>query len=327
MTTKPVTCDPYFTPLAEIGTDIEKAASLLDKGKLVAIPTETVYGLAGNALNDHAVASIFQVKNRPAFDPLIVHVRGKDHLTYYVENIPPIAEQLIDRFWPGPLTLLLPKKSIIPDLVTSGLARAGFRCPNHTLTLQLLSRLNFPLAAPSANPFGYISPTEAFHVENQLGDKIDYILDGGPCTVGVESTIIGFESGEPIIYRLGGISLEEIESVIGNVKFNSSNSKPAAPGQLESHYAPKKKMVLGDVRALMQQSREHSYGILSFDTDYGAPVQRILSPSGDVIEAARNLFRYMRELDTESVSVIFCEKVPDEGLGRAINDRLKRACA
>jgi len=327
MTTKAVTCAPELSPLAEIGTDIAKAVSLLEKGQLVAIPTETVYGLAGNALNEHAVATIFQVKNRPTFDPLIVHLSDKDQLAVYATEIPPKAERLMDRFWPGPLTLLLPKKSIIPDLVTSGLERAGFRCPNHTLAHQLLSRLNFPLAAPSANPFGYISPTEAIHVENQLGDRIDYILDGGPCTVGVESTIIGFESGEPIVYRLGGISLEEIESVIGNIKIGSSTSKPAAPGQLESHYAPKKKMILGDVRALMQQTKNQSYGILSFDTDYRASVQRILSPSGDTTEAARNLFRYMRELDSESVSVIFCEKVPDEGLGRAINDRLKRACA
>ena len=191
--------------MAEIGKDIEKSAALLASGELVAIPTETVYGLAGNALDEKAVVQIFKSKNRPRFDPLIVHVAGIDQVYNYVESIPEELKALAEAFWPGPLTLLLTKKSIIPDLVTSGLGKVGVRVPNHALTLSLLERLDFPLAAPSANPFGYISPTSASHVQDHLGDKLAYILDGGHCEVGLESTIVGMEEGQVIIYRLGVI--------------------------------------------------------------------------------------------------------------------------
>lgn len=314
--------------MAIIGSDITTAVQILNKGELVAIPTETVYGLAGNALNENAVAEIFKVKNRPTFDPLIVHVSSPDQLQLYAAEIPAAAQKLVDAFWPGPLTILLKRKPEIPDLVTSGLDRAGFRCPDHPLTLSLLRSLSFPVAAPSANPFGYISPTTAEHVDQQLGKSIDYILNGGPCAVGVESTIIGFEEDGPVVYRLGGISLEQIEQKIGKVRIQvNSGSQPAAPGQLTSHYAPKKKLVLGDVRKLIVQHQSEKFGILSFNHDYGISAQRILSPSGDLSEAARNLFRYMRELDQEDITIILAEEVPHEGLGLAINDRLKRASA
>ena len=214
--------------MAEIGTDILKAKNLLEHGELVAIPTETVYGLAGNALNASAVAKIFSVKNRPAFDPLIVHVPNVNAVYEYVAEIPEKAYALAQRFWPGPLTLLLQKKSIIPDLVTAGLETVGVRCPDHPLTQDLLKILSFPLAAPSANPFGYVSPTTPAHVDEQLGDKIKYILDGGKCEVGIESTIVGMENGEVVVYRMGGLSTEEIESVVGNVKIQThSSSNPA----------------------------------------------------------------------------------------------------
>ncbi|MFZ9981076.1 MAG: L-threonylcarbamoyladenylate synthase [Cyclobacteriaceae bacterium] len=314
--------------MAIIGNDILRAGKILESGGLVAIPTETVYGLAGNALNEKAVSGIFLAKKRPAFDPLIVHVSCSDRLREFAEEIPATAEKLIESLWPGPLTILLKRKNIIPDLVTSGLERAGFRCPAHPLTLELLRSLPFPLAAPSANPFGYISPTTAAHVEEQLGSKIEYILDGGPCMVGVESTIIGFENDEPVLYRPGGVETEELEKYLGKIRLPSSSAAgPSAPGQLISHYAPRKKMILGELPNLMEHYKNQKFAVLSFSMDYGVKYQRILSRHGDTSEAARNLFRFMRELDATPVDFILTEAVPGEGLGRAINDRLNRASA
>jgi L-threonylcarbamoyladenylate synthase len=314
--------------MAEKGTDLEKAKAILSRGELVAIPTETVYGLAANALDASAVAKIFTVKNRPQFDPLIVHVPDLDAAQLYVEAIPHSAYQLASLFWPGPLTLILKKKPVIPDLVTAGLDTVGIRCPDHNLSRQLLQELPFPLAAPSANPFGYVSPTRPEHVAEQLGDKIQYILDGGHCSIGIESTIIGFESGTPVVYRLGGLSLEKIESVVGNIKIHAhSSSNPKAPGQLKSHYSPSKKMILGKIEELLQQYPAHCSGLLTFQSDFNSPHQFILSPSGDLEEAARNLFTALRHLDKLDIEVILAEPVPEHGLGRAINDRLRRAAA
>jgi L-threonylcarbamoyladenylate synthase len=186
-----------------IGEIIQEAKSFLLDGNIVAIPTETVYGLAGNALDPAAVLQIFTAKERPAFDPLIVHISSIDKVELYAHSIPSQAYDLMHEFWPGPLTIVLPKNSIIPDIVTSGLDTVGLRIPNHPTTIKLLKQLDFPLAAPSANPFGYISPTSAQHVFDQLGGKIPYILDGGICDVGVESTIVGFENDKCLIYRLG----------------------------------------------------------------------------------------------------------------------------
>jgi L-threonylcarbamoyladenylate synthase len=312
--------------MASISTDISTAIRLLKGGQLVAIPTETVYGLAGNALDAAVVAKIFEAKGRPSFDPLICHVPDVAAALNYVSHIPETARQLTARFWPGPLTLVLPRKKNIPDLVTSGLDTVGIRCPSHPLTQQLLRHLPFPLAAPSANPFGYVSPTTAQHVQDQLGEKINYILDGGPCPVGIESTILSFEGDDATVLRLGGLSAEEIESCIGPVKLHlHSSSNPVAPGQLKSHYAPRKKMITGNIEQLLRQHPRA--GVLSFQTNYNSPHQFILSPSGDMAEAAKNLFTALRMLDNHPTDIILAEYVPEAGLGRAINDRLRRASA
>ncbi|MEX1238756.1 MAG: L-threonylcarbamoyladenylate synthase, partial [Cyclobacteriaceae bacterium] len=284
--------------MAEIGKDMNKARQLLEKGELVAIPTETVYGLAANALNVDAVLKIFQVKNRPEFDPLIIHVSSLKNAAFYAEDIPNKAKELAEAFWPGPLTLLLRKKNIVPDLVTSGMPTVGIRCPDHPLTHSLLESLTFPLAAPSANPFGYISPTTPGHVEDQLGDSIPYILDGGSCKVGIESTIVGFDNGVGIVFRTGGLKIEDIEKLIGKVHVEiASSSNPKAPGQLHSHYAPRKKLYAGDLDQLLTKYPLEKAGILSFQKDRHAPFQHILSASGDPGEAARNFFSALRSLE------------------------------
>ncbi len=295
-------------------------------GELVAIPTETVYGLAGNALNISSVTKIFEVKGRPQFDPLIIHVPDFDSVKAYVTTIPEKAKLLAKKFWPGPLTLLLEKKSVVNDLVTSGLNTVGIRCPDHPITHDLLKSIQFPLAAPSANPFGYVSPTRAEHVEEQLGNKIAYILDGGPCRVGIESTIVSFEFDTPIVHRLGGLTLEQIESIVDKCQVqNHSSSNPRAPGQLKSHYAPQKKLILGNLKELEQRYSGNVLGILSFQEDFHSPFQYILSPSGKLDEAAQNIFSALRSLDKMPIDIILAEPVPDIGLGKAINDRLRRA--
>ncbi len=314
--------------MAEIGKDIEKAKWILEQGDLVAIPTETVYGLAGNALNVTSITKIFDVKNRPHFDPLIIHVPDIKRAEQYAEEIPKPARSLMEFFWPGPLTILLRRKNIIPDLVTSGLDTVGVRCPKHELTQQLLTELSFPLAAPSANPFGYVSPTKPEHVDEQLGDKIKYILDGGDCKVGIESTIVGFENDKPTIYRMGGLSVELLERVIGKVQAQThSSSNPKAPGQLKSHYAPLKKVILGNIEQLLPQYSSSRIGLLTFKTDFHHTHQFILSPSANLDEAAQHLFTALRELDKMPIDIILAELVPDHGLGKAINDRLIRAAA
>ena len=228
-----------------ISDNLSNAIKLLNEGNLIAIPTETVYGLAANAFDPVAVSKIFEVKNRPKFDPLIVHSYSIEKIKEFVISFPEKSLLLAETFWPGPLTLILKKKNIIPDIVTSGLDSVAVRIPNHPLTLKLLSMLDFPLAAPSANPFGYVSPTEPKHVKAQLGEKIPLILDGGICKVGIESTIVGYEGDEPVIYRLGGLSVEDIEEVVGRVKIQlHSSSNPLAPGQLEKHYSPNKSILL-----------------------------------------------------------------------------------
>ena len=317
--------------MVEIGKDILTAKIFLEKGELVAIPTETVYGLAANALDPIAVAKIFEAKERPTFDPLIVHTHSLKEVQRFVTEIHPNLLKLAETFWPGPLTLLLPKKEIIPSLVTSGLDRVGVRIPNHLITLELLSQLSFPLAAPSANPFGYISPTSPNHVQKQLGEKIPYILDGGNCEVGLESTIVGEENGEIIIYRLGGLSVDDIEKVIGKVSVQlNQSSNPKAPGQLKSHYAPKKPFYLGDLETLQKQLFGKKMGVLVFGNDLpnlNNAFIKNLSPSNNYSEAAVNLFAFLRELDEANVEIIISHFLPEIGLGLAINDRLKRAAS
>ncbi|GAB3996688.1 L-threonylcarbamoyladenylate synthase [Spirosoma daeguense] len=313
--------------MAQIGTDWQTAKTFLEAGNVVGIPTETVYGLAGNALNPDAVLSIFRVKNRPSFDPLIIHTDSLEKLDRYVTYIPEAARKLAETFWPGPLTLLLPKQDLIPDLVTSGLSRVAVRIPNHPLTLSLLRSLDFPLAAPSANPFGYISPTTAQHVADQLGNQIPYILDGGPAGIGLESTIVGFEDDKATVFRLGGMALDQIEQVIGPVSVRThSTSNPKAPGMLSSHYAPRKPLVLLSPGETPQPNV--SAGALVFRQPFGGinpDNQLVLSPTGNLNEAAKNLFAYLRALDTLSVNIIYAEPLPNQGLGFAMNDRLRRA--
>lgn len=314
--------------MAETGTDISFARDLLNKGELVGIPTETVYGLAGNALSVDSVARIFEVKNRPSFDPLIVHIYDYNQLSKYVMSIPIQAERLAKEFWPGPLTLLLRKRSAIPDLVTSGLDTVGVRCPKHPMAQNLLRMLEYPLAAPSANPFGFVSPTKASHVTEQLGSKIKYVLDGGACTVGIESTIVGFENNKTVIHRLGGISVDQVQSVVGGeVEVITSPVALKAPGQLKSHYSPSRKMFIADLEKAVGMIDLERVALLSFKKDYKANNQIILSPNGDLVEAAKNLFDALRRLDKMPVDLIIAELVPDEGIGMAINDRLRRAAA
>lgn len=315
----------------ETGVDIQKAATFLQEGNVVAIPTETVYGLAANALDADAVLKIYEVKQRPQFNPLIVHVSSWEQALQFVEQVPAEAELLAKTFWPGPVTLLLEKKNNVPDLVTAGSNRVAIRIPNHPLTLQLLQQLDFPVAAPSANPSGYVSPTTAQHVFQNLEGKIPYILDGGACTVGVESTIVGWnEQGETEVYRLGGVSVEAIEQVLGKavqVK-QSITENPDAPGQLKSHYATHTPLYLGHIPELIKQFEGKKLLLINFsETVEGIPLnqQLILSPNGTLEEAAKNLFGILREADLLQADVILAEKMPDEGLGRAINDRLSRA--
>jgi L-threonylcarbamoyladenylate synthase len=311
--------------MAECGTDIQTAAQFLREGNCVAIPTETVYGLAANAFNEKAVSDIFRIKNRPEFDPLIVHTGSIDSARLLVREIPPIAEELMRKFWPGPLTLVLPKSTRIPDAVSSGLQTVGIRIPDHPLTLELLNILEFPLAAPSANPFGYVSPTRAEHVATTLGNAIPYILDGGDCSRGIESTIVGFESGKPVLYRYGSLSVQEIEELTGplEIRINQS-SNPVAPGQVKVHYSPHKPVRTGNPiagkKAGMIRFKEYA-------ADYDTSFQKILSPEGDLYIAARRLYGFLRDWDDSDVDEILVEWVPEGGIGNAINDRLRRACA
>lgn len=317
-----------------IGDNIAEAATLLQQGGLVAIPTETVYGLAANALNPEAVLNIFTTKGRPTFNPLIVHVPNAANFERYATHVPPLVHQLAARFCPGPLTFVLPKKSLVPDLVTGGGDTVALRVPDHPLTLALLGQLDFPLAAPSANPFGYISPVTAMHVYQQLQGKIAYILDGGPCQVGVESTVIAAEGNTIHILRAGGITAEDLRMAVpgANVQVQQWNGsqQPASPGMLKSHYAPKIKLYFGEMEALMQQFASQRKALITFTNTYTSPevlAQEILSPSGNLQEAARNLFAAMRRLDDSGADVILAERFPQQGLGIAINDRLERASA
>lgn len=309
-----------------MGTNLAFAAEALSKGQLVGIPTETVYGLAANAVDSLAVARIFEAKNRPAFDPLIVHVADMAAAQKYCSHIPDLAYQLAEKFSPGPLTYILPKNQLIPDLVSSGHATVGIRIPNHALTLALLQQLEFPLAAPSANPFGYVSPTTAQHIIDQLGHSVAYVLDGGACQVGLESTIIDLSGAQPRVLRLGGLSLEELEAALGQkLAVQTSSSNPKAPGMLVKHYAPSVTLRWeDDLPAQLPQNT----GCLRFSAPhagFAANRQWILSPKGDLAEAASRLFAVLREIDQAKPDLLLVERFPEAGLGRAINDRLKRA--
>lgn len=310
--------------------NIKLAAELLKKGGLVAFPTETVYGLGANALDPRAVARIFEVKNRPRFDPIIVHIHSQQDIKQLCLDVDERAKRLMKKFWPGPLTLILPKSSLVPDIVTAGLSTVAIRMPSHPIAKELIKEAGIPIAAPSANPFGYLSPTTAEHVKEQLGEQVDLILDGGRCPIGVESTVIDLTGLDPVLLRPGGLPVEEIEQIIGEVKKSSNNSeKPRSPGQLPHHYAPrtpikilqdKKFKIPGDTRI----------GLLAFTPPKEKlpyEMVEILSSQGDLREATGNFFSCLHRLDKAGLDVIYAEPVAETGLGRAIMDRLRRASA
>ena len=303
-------------------SEIEKAVDILSRGGLVAVPTETVYGLAADATNGKAVASIFEAKNRPQFNPLICHVADMAMAEKLVQ-IPPLASALMTAFWPGPITFVLPQQKDCPvsDLVSAGLDTLAVRMPDHELTHEVIAKLNRPIAAPSANPSGKISPTSAAHVKDGLGDRIDMILDGGDCTCGIESTIVTFDKDKVIILRPGSVTKEMIEnSVQAPVQdfTPSSDSEITAPGQLLSHYAPDARVRLN---ATNKKAGEYMIGFGDIEGD------RSLSKSGDLIEAASNLFNSLREADKTDATTIAIAPIPNHGIGIAINDRLERAAA
>ncbi len=308
---------------------IDQAAEIIRGGGIVAFPTETVYGLGADVFNPIAVARIFEIKQRPFFDPLIVHVASQNDLGRLVVEIPTNAVGLMERFWPGPLTLVLLKEEKVPEIVTAGLPSVAVRMPKHPMALDLIKASSSPIAAPSANPFGYVSPTTADHVRDQLGDQVDFILDGGPCEVGVESTIISFVEGEPCLLRPGGIPLEEIESTIGKVAIGSMNrEKPSAPGMFPKHYAPRTPILLNWSEEEVFCDGRRKVGLLAFrQSRFSSKFSHIeiLSKKGDLREAAANLFAAIRRLDGLSLDLILAESVPETGLGRAIMDRLRRA--
>lgn len=313
-----------------ISKDIKKAVALLNQNELVAIPTETVYGLAGNIYSEQAVKNIFATKKRPFFNPLIVHIPNAEALEDIASYVPEKAKQLAQHFWPGSLTLVLPKQEGIPDIITAGKDTVAVRVPNHPTTLALLKELEFPLAAPSANPFNSISPTKAEHVAKYFKDQLKMVLDGGPCQNGIESTIIGFDGEEPVVYRLGAISVEEIEAVVGKVHLqNKKEENPEAPGMLKKHYAPKTKLILcSDVANEIHKHADKKLGVLSFSTSFktsGITHEIILSKKGSLHEAAQRLYNALHELDLHNLDLIIAEKMPEKGLGISINDRLERA--
>lgn len=313
-----------------ISTSIDRAIAMLNNEDVVAIPTETVYGLAGDIYSEKAIRKIFDLKKRPLFNPLIVHTYSYDQLSEIVDHIPEKAKILAEAFWPGPMTLILKKKPNIPDLVTAGKDTVGVRVPNHPVTLQLLEKLNFPLAAPSANPFGSISPTSAYHVESYFRDKLSMVLEGGECKNGIESTIIGFINDEPVVYRLGSISLEEIEIVVGHIDIkNKKEIAPDAPGMLARHYAPKTRTYLvNNILEFIEDWSDNKVGVLVFKEGLSAPNIKhveILSNTGELKEAASNLYAALHRLDGLDLDIIVAQRLPDHGLGKSINDRLERA--
>ena len=312
-----------------ISKDIQKAVQLLTEDQLVAIPTETVYGLAGNIFSEKAIKSIFSTKKRPFFNPLIVHIPSIASLSDIVTHVPEKAKLLAAAFWPGSLTLVLKKSNKIPDLITAGKDTVAVRVPNHPVTLELLKQLPFPLAAPSANPFGSISPTKPTHVENYFKNDIQMVLDGGSCANGIESTIIGFENDEPIIYRLGALPVEDIEAIIGKVLVkNKKEESPDAPGMLARHYAPQTSTLLvADVAAEVKKHSEKKIGVLVFKSSLNDEniTEIILSREGSLQEAAARLYDAMHELDTKNLDIIIAERFVEFGLGKSINDRLQRA--
>ncbi len=301
---------------------ITAAAKILRRGGLVAFPTETVYGLGANAADDAAVAAIFAAKGRPKFNPLIVHVRDYEHASEH-GDFPALARDLAAAFWPGPLTLVVPRKENcqLSLLVSAGLDTIAMRAPSHPIAQNLLLESKLAIAAPSANPSGRLSATSASDVAEGLGGEVDLILDGGPCPVGIESTVIGFDGETAILLRPGALARSELEPITGALK-SPQQGRVSSPGMLESHYAPNAKLRL-DVKTPKRNEAFLAFG----PTTAEAGTMLNLSPRGDTREAAGNLFAMLRKLDASGAASIAVMPIPDEGLGEAINDRLRRAAA
>ncbi len=309
-------------------TSISEAARFLQAGEVVAIPTETVYGLAGNAFDPKALAKIFAAKERPTFDPLIVHIADIAQLTDIAKDIPDSAYRLAEAYWPGPMTIILPKKDCIPDLCTSALPSVAVRFPSHPIAQAIIKESGLPLAAPSANLFKHVSPTTAEHVAAQLADRIAGIVDGGPCSVGVESSIISLAGEKPTVLRPGAITPEMFAKVLGDVAIKESTSKPGqpmlAPGQCDTHYRPQVPLYYGEVPAGYTLP-EHTVRI-AFGTQPGPiPATVNLSVTGDMVEATSKLYAFMHDLDKSEYDLILVDPIPNVGVGMALNDRLKRA--
>jgi len=308
---------------------IQEAARIIGSGGLVAFPTETVYGLGADAANPVAVARIFEVKARPRIDPVIVHVADPASARNY-GVFPESAARLMRRFWPGALTLVVERTPAVPRIVTAGLDTVAIRVPAHPAALALIRAATRGIAAPSANLFGSVSPTTAQHVADQLGEKIDMILDGGPCIIGVESTILSLSSEIPCVLRAGGVPVEELESEIGTVDVSIATSqKPAVPGQLKRHYATRTPLEIHEEATEYLGPGERA-GLLCLGTPRNpAPYAavEVLSPSGDLKEAAANFFGALRKLDAMSLDRIIARPIPEHGLGLALMDRLRRCSA
>jgi len=323
--------------LSTSDTDLRRAAASLTAGFLVAFPTETVYGLGGDAFNPVSIAKIFEAKQRPSFDPLIIHIAEQDAVFRIAdrssmnETLMKRLSILAGRFWPGPLTVVLPKRREIPNIATAGLTSVAVRFPSHPAAQALIRYSTGAVAAPSANRFGCLSPTRAEHVKSQLGDKVDFIIDGGKTKVGLESTILDLVQDPPQILRLGGIPVEDIEPLIGPVvlSLQSSPGAPLSPGQSKNHYAPRTPLVLHKHGELDTVPPEPDEGRLYYSRSKSGVVAsgriRVLSESPDPVEAAANLFDMLHELDNLGLRLIRAEEAPASGLGDAINDRLRRA--
>ena len=326
--------------LRETEQDIQEAAAILRAGGLVGIPTETVYGLGANGLSSAAVGKIFAAKGRPQDNPLILHVPDASWLERYCREVPDSAYTLAARFWPGPLTMILPRKDVVPDAVTAGLDTVGVRCPNHPVTLAIIRAADVPVAAPSGNTSGRPSPTRAEHMVEDMAGKIDAIVDGGPCTVGVESTIIDLTCTPPRLLRPGGITLEQLQAVLGTVEVDpavtrlmGAGEKPKAPGMKYRHYAPKAPVtvVAGEPAQSAAYIRAHAEpedGIICFDefaSLFGAHYVEKLGPSADKGEQARHIFDALRAFDHTPVKAIWAQCPDPSGLGLAIANRLNKA--
>ena len=311
-----------------IGTTIQEAIHLLKSGELVAIPTETVYGLAANGCNTAAVKKIYEAKNRPNSNPLILHFASIEKINPYVLDFPQELLNLANKFWPGPLTILLKKSELVPNEITANQELVAVRVPNHPLLNAILRELDFPLAAPSANLYGMVSPTKAEHVLQDLNGKIPYILDGGSCENGLESTIISLHEMKVVVYRLGSISLEDLTAELSYTPElkNTSEKQVITSGMVEHHYAPKTPFFFFD-ETIIDYSEKNN-GFIFFKDQYSIIEDSnkiILSKSGDLKEAAANLYDAIIEMDKREFTALFIERLPDFGLGKTMNDRLNRS--